>query len=69
MTERLTHDHNHLLAALPDDVKKRLSPHIDTVPLSLGQIIHTSGSALNHVYFPIDAIVSLLYPGLFMRPT
>ncbi|TVU70166.1 MULTISPECIES: Crp/Fnr family transcriptional regulator [Cobetia] len=61
MTERLTHDHNHLLAALPDDVKKRLSPHIDTVPLSLGQIIHTSGSALNHVYFPIDAIVSLLY--------
>ncbi|WP_158773944.1 Crp/Fnr family transcriptional regulator [Cobetia sp. L2A1] len=61
MTERLTHDHNHLLATLSDDVKERLAPHIDTVPLSLGQIIHTSGSALNHVYFPIDAIVSLLY--------
>lgn len=52
---------NHLLAALPVDVKQRLFPHLERVPLPLGDVLYESGDALHHVYFPTDAIVSLLY--------
>ncbi|WP_447593899.1 Crp/Fnr family transcriptional regulator [Aquipseudomonas campi] len=52
---------NHLLAALPVDVKQRLFPHLERVPLPLGDVLYESGDALHHVYFPIDAIISLLY--------
>jgi CRP-like cAMP-binding protein len=30
------------------------------VPLPLGQVLYEAGAAMSHVYFPIDAIVSLL---------
>lgn len=52
---------NHLLAALPADVKQRLFAHLELVPLPLGDVLYESGDALHHVYFPTDAIVSLLY--------
>lgn len=52
---------NHLLAALPADVKQRLLTHLELVPLPLGDVLYESGDALHHVYFPTDAIVSLLY--------
>lgn len=31
------------------------------MPLALGKVLYESGDALRHVYFPTDAIVSLLY--------
>jgi CRP-like cAMP-binding protein len=52
---------NHLLAALPAEVKGRLFPHLELVPLPLGKVLYESGDALRHVYFPTDSIVSLLY--------
>ncbi|MDB5976303.1 MAG: transcriptional regulator, Crp/Fnr family [Nevskia sp.] len=52
---------NHLLAALPADVLERLLPHLELVPLSLGEVLYESGDALRHVYFPTDCIVSMLY--------
>ncbi len=52
---------NHLLAALPRDVQDRILPNIEIVPLPLGEVIYEPGNKLAHVYFPIDAIVSLLY--------
>ena len=52
---------NHLLAALPEEVKLRLYPHLEPVPLALGQVLYESGGALRHVYFPTNSIVSLLY--------
>lgn len=52
---------NHLLAALPNDVKQRLFPQLEYVSLSLGAALYESGDAMRHVYFPTDAIVSLLY--------
>jgi CRP-like cAMP-binding protein len=52
---------NRLLAALPEEVYKRLHPHLDNVPLSLGQVIYESGEQLDHIYFPTTCIVSLLY--------
>lgn len=61
MTESLPLAKNHLLAALPIEVKRRLLPRLEPVQLSLGQVLHEAGGALSHVYFPSDAIVSLLY--------
>ncbi len=52
---------NQLLAALPGEVRERLFPFIELVPLPLGKVIYESGHALRHVYFPTDSIISLLY--------
>lgn len=52
---------NHLLAALPVEAQKRLFPHMKVTDLPLGKVLYESGDALNHVYFPTNAIVSLLY--------
>jgi CRP-like cAMP-binding protein len=52
---------NGLLRALPDADWARWEPHLERVGMSLGQVIYESGRPLSHVYFPIDAIVSLLY--------
>nr|WP_234035878.1 Crp/Fnr family transcriptional regulator [Pseudomonas mendocina] len=52
---------NHLLAALSKEVQDRLFPHLEHVELPLGKVLYESGDTLRHVYFPTDAIVSLLY--------
>src|SRR5689334_22666808 len=52
---------NHLLAALPAEVRERLFPHLEEIALPLGKVLYESGDALRHVYFPVDSIVSLLY--------
>jgi CRP-like cAMP-binding protein len=51
---------NHLLAVLPAPVFDRLAPHLKLVSLPLGEALCESGGRLSHVYFPTDAIVSLL---------
>jgi len=59
----LPHDpkQNHLLAALPAADCARLLPHLELVPLELGWAMYESGGPETYVYFPTDAIVSLLY--------
>lgn len=52
---------NHLLASLPEDIFERISPHLELVPMPLGDVIYESGGQLQHVYFPATAIVSLHY--------
>jgi CRP-like cAMP-binding protein len=52
---------NHLLAALPEEVRQRLLPALKPVELKLGKVLYESGDSLSHVYFPVDSIVSLLY--------
>src|SRR5438445_3358251 len=52
---------NHLLAALSQAERERLSPHLRLLPLPLGKVLYESGKVLRHVYFPTDSIVSLLY--------
>ena len=54
-------EQNHILAALPSEVKQRLFPFLELVELNLGKVIYESGDTLSHVYFPTDSIVSLLY--------
>ena len=52
---------NHLLAALPEHEWLRWRPQLELVELPLGFVLYESGVALNHVYFPTTAIVSLFY--------
>jgi CRP-like cAMP-binding protein len=52
---------NHLLAALPAIEFERLAPHLELVPLLLGELLHESGSRMQYVYFPTSAILSLHY--------
>ena len=54
-------DQNHILEALPAAERARLFPHLKLVSLTLGSVLYESGDAQRYIYFPIDAIVSLLY--------
>lgn len=52
---------NCLLAALTESEFVRLYPHLELVDMPLGQVLCESGGQLQHVYFPVTSIVSLLY--------
>ncbi|CAG0987221.1 hypothetical protein BURK1_02072 [Burkholderiales bacterium] len=52
---------NHLLDALPAGDRERLAPHLQLVPMALGDVLYESGSSMRYVYFPTTSIVSLLY--------
>ena len=60
-TSRHTPQQNHLLAALPATDFDRLAPHLELIPMKLGDVLYESGDKLRHVYFPTTCIVSLLY--------
>lgn len=51
---------NHILRALSREARERLFPHLVLGPLPLGLVLSESGQALRHIYFPTDAILSLL---------
>jgi CRP-like cAMP-binding protein len=46
---------------LPEVVRERLFPRLELVEMPLGYVLYESGDILEHVYFPTDCIVSLLY--------
>jgi CRP-like cAMP-binding protein len=52
---------NGLLKALPPAEWERWAPHLEAVEMPLGQVLYESSRKMSHVYFPIDAIASLLY--------
>lgn len=54
-------DHNHLLAALPENEFIRIRPHLELVSLQLGDMLYGPGGQLQHAYFPTTAVVSLHY--------
>lgn len=51
---------NKILAALPRAEYERLLPDLETIELPLGQILYKSGDIIEHVYFPEDALISLV---------
>jgi CRP-like cAMP-binding protein len=51
---------NLLLAALEADAYKPLSPHLEKVPLILRQKLYKPNQPIEHVYFPVNGIVSML---------
>ena len=61
MSTTLDPKSNQLLAALPSDEWTRIAPHLELVDMTLGLVLYESGGTLSHVYFPLSAIVSLLY--------
>lgn len=51
---------NRLLAALPASECQRLVPYLELVEFSHQQILYNSGELIEHVYFPNQAMVSLV---------
>jgi CRP-like cAMP-binding protein len=51
---------NVLLTALPRNAYLRLLPHLESVSLPIGTILYNSGESIEHVYFPEDALISLV---------
>jgi len=52
---------NRLLASLPDSDFKELQAKLQLVEFPLGASLYESGDSLEHVYFPVRGIISLLY--------
>jgi len=61
MLETSTALFNKMLAGLPAGTQRRLLPYLELELLPLGKILCESGDTMRNVYFPANAIVSLLY--------
>jgi CRP-like cAMP-binding protein len=61
MSSAPTPTQNLILAALPAAENRRLFPLLELVEMGLGHSVYESGGHLQHVYFPVEGIVSLLY--------
>jgi CRP-like cAMP-binding protein len=51
---------NQLLAGLSTEKYQRLIPYLERVELPLRQVLHEPGEKIEYVYFPTDAIISLV---------
>ncbi len=61
MPRTATLKRNHILAALPEPQWTEWSRFLELVDMPLGHVLYESGGRLAHMYFPLTAIVSLLY--------
>lgn len=55
----LTPRKNDLLAQLPEEDYQRLLPQLALRSLSQGDLLYDLGDRIDHVYFPVDSIISL----------
>jgi CRP-like cAMP-binding protein len=53
---------NQLLDSLPPEVVAALRSRIEAVDLPAGTMLYEAGNVLQHVYFPVTAVVSLVSP-------
>ena len=51
---------NRLLTALSKDDRDRLLPHLEKVSLTLRDILYEANGPIEHVYFPLAGVVSLV---------
>src|SRR5664279_5369348 len=51
---------NQVLASIPARDYKRLQAHLEPIELKFGQLLYEPGKAIQHVYFPVDCLISLL---------
>ena len=49
-----------LLASLPQKEYSRILPQLKPITLRFGEVLYECGDTISHVYFPNDAIISLL---------
>ena len=54
-------EQNRLLRVLSEEQRQRVYPHLELVPLPPGRVLHECGEVIRHAWFPVDAIVSLVY--------
>ena len=52
---------NRLLSALPSELWERWRKHLEIVEMPLAHVVYEPGVTMEHLYFPITSIVSLLY--------
>jgi CRP-like cAMP-binding protein len=55
--------HNALLRGLPDGEFQRIGPHLTFVELPVTTVLHEPGQTMEHVYFPLEGVLSLLALG------
>jgi CRP-like cAMP-binding protein len=51
---------NRILSALPFEDYERLAPHLERVEMPHGQVLCKAGDLIEHVYFPINSMISLV---------
>jgi CRP-like cAMP-binding protein len=51
---------NRILSTLPEDEYQQLSPHLEHVNLPRGTVIYDIDEAIKSVYFPLNAMISLV---------
>ena len=51
---------NHILARLPDKELKTICPHLEEVPLPFGKVIIDPDQPLDHAFFMISGVASLI---------
>lgn len=51
---------NHIVASLPPADYERLAPHLEQIELSHGQMLYETDGRIEHVYFPINMMTSLV---------
>jgi CRP-like cAMP-binding protein len=51
---------NNVLASIPSRDYQRLHSQLEPVTLKFGQILYEPGQVIQHVYFPINSLISLL---------
>ncbi len=51
---------NNLLAALPKKEYEHLLPRLESVTLTLGEVLYRPAESIQYVYFPVNSMVSLL---------
>ena len=59
-TTKTTRLANRVLASIPARDYQRLKARLELVTLSFGQVVYEPGKAIQHVYFPVDCLISLL---------
>jgi CRP-like cAMP-binding protein len=51
---------NRVLASIPPKDCRRLLPQLEPISLKFGQIVYEVGARIEHVYFPVNCLISLL---------
>lgn len=50
---------NQMLAMMPKETRYRLEPNLESVSLSLGEVVQESGCPGQYAYFPNDSVISI----------
>jgi len=51
---------NRLLAVLSDDERRRLASDLELVDLPLREVLYKQGQPIEHVFFPVNGVISLV---------